>query len=111
MRLAAVLLLFSNAVFAQYSGPAVDTCLAYAKREAARDGTQAKNIVFERDQNLMIERYTRTGPEHLMYEVAIEDAKVFTRPWRMSMPLYRRQEAKTQILENECYALAREDAQ
>ena len=59
MRLAAVLLLFSNAVFAQYSGPAVDTCLAYAKREAARDGTQAKNIVFERDQNLMIERYTR----------------------------------------------------
>ena len=59
MRLAVVLLLFSNAVFAQYSGPAVDTCLAYAKREAARDGTQAKNIVFERDQNLMIERYTR----------------------------------------------------
>jgi len=59
MRLAVVLLLFSNAVFAQYSGPAVDTCLAYAKREAARDGTQAKNIVFERDQNLTIERYTR----------------------------------------------------
>ena len=58
MRFAVVLLLFSNTVFAQYSGPAVDTCLAYAKREAVRDGTGA-NIVFERDQDLMIERYTR----------------------------------------------------
>ena len=59
MRFAVVLLLFSNTVLAQYSGPAVDTCLAYAKREAARDGTRAKDIVFERDQNLTIERYTR----------------------------------------------------
>lgn len=59
MRFAVVLLLFSNAVLAQYNGPAIDTCIAYAKREAARDGTRAKDIVFERDQNLMIERYTR----------------------------------------------------
>ena len=44
---------------AQYSGPAVDTCLAYAKREVQRDGTRAKDVIFERDQNLMIERYTR----------------------------------------------------
>ena len=45
--------------FAQYSGPAVESCLAYAKREAARDGTRAKDIVFERDEHLQIERYTR----------------------------------------------------
>jgi uncharacterized protein YecT (DUF1311 family) len=44
---------------AQYSGPAVETCRAYAKSEAARNGTKAKDIVFERDQNLQIERYTR----------------------------------------------------
>jgi uncharacterized protein YecT (DUF1311 family) len=52
-------LLLATPVFAQYSGPAVDTCLAYAKREVQRDGTRAKDVVFERDQNLMIERYTR----------------------------------------------------
>src|SRR5688572_22290470 len=46
-------------VFAQYNGPAVETCLAYAKQEAKRDGTSAKDIVFERDHNLSIERYTR----------------------------------------------------
>ena len=59
MRLAAVLLFFCSTALAQYSGPAVDTCIAYAKREAARDGATPKDIVFERDQNLMIERYTR----------------------------------------------------
>jgi hypothetical protein len=41
----------------------------------------------------------------------IEDPKVFMRPWKMSMPLYRRQETAIQILENECYALARDDAE
>jgi uncharacterized protein YecT (DUF1311 family) len=44
---------------AQYNGPAVETCRALAKQEAVRDGTKAKDIVFERDQNLQIERYTR----------------------------------------------------
>jgi uncharacterized protein YecT (DUF1311 family) len=45
--------------FAQYSGPAVDTCLAYAKSEAKREGTRAKDIVFEPDHSLMLERYSR----------------------------------------------------
>jgi hypothetical protein len=38
------------------------------------------------------------------YEVTIEDPKVFTRPWKMSMPLYRRQEKNISLLEYECYA-------
>jgi hypothetical protein len=54
----------------------------------------------------VIERYTRTGPDTLRYEVTIEDPKVFTRPWKMSMPLYRHQEEDFQLLEYECYAYA-----
>ena len=54
-----LLLLFATPALAQYNGPAVEACRAYAKQEAARDGTRAKDIVFERDQNLQIERYTR----------------------------------------------------
>ena len=46
-------------VQAQYNGPAVEACRAYAKREVAREGTRAKDIVFERDQELSLERYTR----------------------------------------------------
>ena len=54
----------------------------------------------------VVERYTPTGPDHLSYEVTIEDPNVFTRPWTMSMPLYRRQESDVQLLEYECYAYA-----
>ena len=46
-------------VQAQYNGPAVEACRAYATREVAREGTRAKDIVFERDQELSLERYTR----------------------------------------------------
>ena len=37
------------------------------------------------------------------YEVTIEDPKVFTRPWKLSMMLYRHKEKNFQLLEHECY--------
>ena len=52
----------------------------------------------------VIERYTPTGPDHLLYEATIEDPNVFTRPWKISMPLYRRQEANSEVLEYQCHA-------
>lgn len=59
----------------------------------------------------VVERYTRTGPDHILYEATIEDPKVFTRPWKMSMPLYRRQEKNIQLLEYECYAYKEMEAE
>jgi hypothetical protein len=52
----------------------------------------------------VVERYTRTGPDHMLYEATITDPRVFSRPWKMSMPLYRRQEKNAQLLEYECQA-------
>ena len=51
----------------------------------------------------VIERYTPISAYHINYEVTIEDPEVFTRPWKMSMPLYRRLEENIRILEYECY--------
>lgn len=48
------------------------------------------------------ERYTRTGQDTLWYDVTIDDPKVFTRSWRIQMPLYRRSEKNVKILEYEC---------
>jgi hypothetical protein len=56
----------------------------------------------------VIERYKRTGPDHLWYEVTIEDPKVFTRPWKMSMPLYRRKEKNAQLFEYKCVEFVEE---
>jgi hypothetical protein len=50
----------------------------------------------------VVERYTPAGPNALNYEALIEDRKVFSRPWKISMPLYRRLEKNVQILEFKC---------
>ena len=50
----------------------------------------------------VVERYTPTTPYHIDYEVTLEDPNVFTRPWTMRMPLYRRVEGGLQILDYDC---------
>ena len=45
--------------FAQYTGPAVDTCLAYAGKSVQQFGKEKPTVVFERDADLAIERYTK----------------------------------------------------
>ena len=63
---------------------------------------------FHSDALHVIERYTRSGADQMMYEATIDDPKVFSRPWKMRMPLYRRAEPNAQILEFECYAYQRD---
>jgi hypothetical protein len=46
------------------------------------------------------------APDHLLYEATIEDPKVFSRPWKISMPLYRRLEKNAQILDFRCVEFA-----
>ena len=36
------------------------------------------------------------------YEATVEDPKVLTRPFKISFPLYRRQEPNVQLLDYEC---------
>ena len=52
------LLLVSTPGFAQYDGPAVEACRAYAKKELAREGASG-DVVIERDASLLMERYAR----------------------------------------------------
>ena len=54
---------------------------------------------FHSDELHVVERYTPTDADHLQYEATIEDPKTFTRPWKISMPLYRRVEKNAQLLE------------
>jgi hypothetical protein len=56
----------------------------------------------------VVERYTPAGPDVIRYEATIEDPKVFTRPWKMSMPLYRRAERNAQLMEYKCVEFAEE---
>jgi hypothetical protein len=50
----------------------------------------------------VVERFTANGPNHIDYEVTIDDPDVYTRPWKIKMPLYRRMEDNAQLLEFKC---------
>ncbi len=50
----------------------------------------------------VVERWTRTGPDTMVYRATMEDAKVFSRPWTIEVLLYRHQEKNFRIMEYEC---------
>jgi hypothetical protein len=54
------------------------------------------------------ERYTPIDRDHLMYEATLEDPEVYTRPWTLSFPLYRRIEKDMQLLEFKCVPFTEE---
>jgi hypothetical protein len=60
------------------------------------------------DNARVVERFTLADRDHLNYEATIEDSKVFSRPWKISMPLYRHTEKNAQILEFKCVEFAEE---
>ena len=48
------------------------------------------------------ERFTKVDDTHIQYSATIEDPELYTKPWSISMPLYRRTEANAQLLEFRC---------
>lgn len=63
---------------------------------------------FHSDALHVVERWTPAGPDVLQYEATIEDPKVFTRPWKLSFPLYRRLDRNAQFLEFKCVPFSEE---
>ena len=57
---------------------------------------------FHTDALRVVERYTPISPTHMSYEATIEDPNVFTEPWKISLPLYRRLEQDVQLLDYDC---------
>jgi len=63
---------------------------------------------FHSDALHVVERYTPRSPDTLLYEATIEDPKVFSRSWKIRMPLYRRVEENAQLLEFKCVEFSEE---
>ncbi len=63
---------------------------------------------FHSDALKVVERFTAVSPYHLNYEATIDDPKVFTRPWKISFPLYRRMERGARLLEFKCIEFSEE---
>ena len=63
---------------------------------------------YHSDALKVTERYSAVDANTLHYEATIEDPKVFSRPWKISMPLYRRREPNMQLMEYKCVEFAEE---
>jgi hypothetical protein len=50
----------------------------------------------------VVERWTRTGPDTMVYRATMEDKKVFSRPWTIEVLLYRHLEKNFRVMEYEC---------
>jgi len=61
---------------------------------------------FASDKLHVVERFTRTDPYHIHYEATIEDSKVFGKPWKISMPLYKMVDKNAQLLDFKCVEFA-----
>ena len=63
---------------------------------------------FHSDALHVVERISPIDGNTLKYEATIEDPKTFSRPWKISMPLYRRREPNAQLMEYKCVPFAEE---
>ncbi|MBI4885610.1 MAG: hypothetical protein HY824_00820 [Acidobacteria bacterium] len=63
---------------------------------------------FATDTLHVVERFTPKGPNHIMYEATLEDPAVFTRPWKVSFPIYRHVEPNAQLVEFNCVPFVEE---
>ncbi|MEO8679617.1 MAG: hypothetical protein ABI665_11260 [Vicinamibacterales bacterium] len=75
---------------------------------------QVEDTWFDRSGNYhsdglrVTERYTPIDANTLQYEATMDDATVYSKPWRISMPLYRRRDPNMQLMEYKCVPFAEE---
>lgn len=60
------------------------------------------------EQMKVVERYRLMTPNHIQYEATIEDPEVFARPWKISLPLYRRMEKDARLVDFKCVEFVEE---
>lgn len=60
------------------------------------------------DQMKVEERWTPTGPTTLRYEATITDPNTFTKPWKMSFNLYKRQGEDARLNQFKCVEFVEE---
>jgi hypothetical protein len=63
---------------------------------------------FHSDQLHVVERFSLMDSDHMNYQATIEDPQTFTRPWKISLTLYKHVEKNAQLTEFKCVEFAEE---
>ncbi len=59
-------------------------------------------------ESSVVERYTMTGENVIQYEATITDPQLYTEPWTISMPIYRRLEEGFELPQFKCVEFVEE---
>jgi hypothetical protein len=57
---------------------------------------------YHSDELHVVERYTLVNPFMINYEATITDPKVYTQPWKITMPLYKHTEKNARLMDFKC---------
>ena len=63
---------------------------------------------YHSDALRVIERFSLKTPDVIWYEATLTDPNVFSAPWTIAMPLYRRMEPNAQLTEYQCIDMVEE---
>jgi hypothetical protein len=63
---------------------------------------------FTTDTLHVVERYTMADENMINYEATIEDPEIYTRAWKIRLPLYRHREPNARLLRFECVGFVEE---
>jgi hypothetical protein len=63
---------------------------------------------YQTDRLHVVERYTLVNPDVIRYEASVEDPQIYSRPWKISMPIYRRLEHDARLVEYKCVEFVEE---
>jgi len=64
------------------------------------------DFLSEGDGTKVTERFKLKDPDHIWYEATIEDPQTFSRPWKISMMLYRNVEPHAELQDFRCVPFA-----
>jgi len=100
-----------NLVFKDPGPPPVDSWMG---QSVATVTGQSDSTWFDRAGNhhsagmTVVERWTLMGADHIRYEAEITDPETFSRPWKMSMILYRRVGEDARLQQFKCVEFVEE---
>lgn len=63
---------------------------------------------FHSEALTVTERFTLESPGVIAYEATLEDSNVYTRPWKIQMPIYKRVGRDAQLLQFKCVGFVEE---
>jgi hypothetical protein len=63
---------------------------------------------YHSNQLRVVERFKLLTPYHIQYDAVITDPEVFTGPWKIALPLYRRMEKDARLMDFRCVEFVEE---